>query len=150
LVDFRINTSNSDNSNNFGYYPLKNILNSLKYKNNRLEGSSRDLKVNRIVRDSEPWSINEDGFLEDFSIPGNFNYDRKDFSFDSNLLDSINYSLGGGFSLFELISNSFSSDLDIRLNSLATINQLLVESDELRSPWLNGDLQNSKKIIISI
>jgi hypothetical protein len=53
--------------------------------------------------------------------------------------------LGGGFSLFELISNSFSSDLDIRLNSLATINQLLVESDELRSPWLNGDLQNSKK-----
>jgi hypothetical protein len=26
----------------------------------------------------------------------------------------------------------------------------LVESDELRSPWLNGDLQNSKKIIISI
>lgn len=145
LVDFRINTSNSDNSNNFGYYPLKNILNSLKYKNNRLEGSSRDLKVNRIVRDSEPWSINEDGFLEDFSIPGDFNYDRKDFSFDSNLLDSINYSLGGGFSLFELISNSFSSDLDIRLNSLATINQLLVESDELRSPWLNGDLQNSKK-----
>jgi len=55
-------------------------------------------------------------------------------SLDNNILDLLNYKVGGGFTIFELLSDIYSSDSKKKSQASSMLYQLNVESDELKFP----------------
>lgn len=101
------NLAVSEISDNF-LYNFSDIVKSVDFENKK--NKIKDTKINRMVRDSSPWDILEDGSIPEYII-GGVSDNMKLNSFDNNMLELLNYQVEGGSTIFDLLIDSYSSDL---------------------------------------
>jgi len=102
-------------------------------------------KVNRIVNNSEPWSINNSGLIPDFAILNHNEKNKNNIINNNNTLNALNFSIGNNMSIFDVLTNLNSTDIDKKNNAAKILTVLNVEATELKNPWLSSELQLSKK-----
>lgn len=136
---------------------IKNIdsmfnTNELKLRSGKITKNYRKVRkndefINRITNEVSPWEILDTQHLPEIVIPGNINIGKffNENSLDNTTLESLNYQINGGFTIFDLILKLQVSDEIDKSFFSKIMYHLLVETDNLKYPWLNSKLQISKK-----
>lgn len=115
--------------------------NELKLRSGKITKNYRKVRkndefINRITNEVSPWEILDTQHLPEIVIPGNINIGKffNENSLDNTTLESLNYQINGGFTIFDLILKLQVSDEIDKSFFSKIMYHLLVETDNLKYP----------------